>query len=947
MNVIVKLIIVLAIFIASVNGIYIKCEIHNRSTVISDLNLPSIDRVEISRRYTCIGTVFLNQGKVNKVDHIYEASDLWGDKTGNHMKARDYRIKAIDLDDQDLFVIPKGISAYFSGLKSLSVDNCNIQRVTNEDIREFPKLTFFSAGFNGITELKSNLFEHNPNIQIVNFASNQIFVIGDLFLKNAMSMRILILEDNGCILENFEMHDIWSRKVVQKELSFFCSYSMGFGVGQNSQEDQNVYGSYGPDFIPYSAYDYGNLILSDEEFINVSTHDPNFVNCSENSHLVYDANDNIVILLPKYEEDFVNSITDFGERALKKVKEFFCDKFNICSNPNEIGTVKIEEIRAKISDPCFIDQSFCDDSLPKEKFHFLSNQNLMSRFCLVFPRMCQDSVDIRRSFYQYDEIDECTDRHKIIIEKDDQPFIQFLCKIYPEFCGLPSTVIDENETKIQSDYEYGYYDGDYSQSNNEYGLEYYNGDDNSYSAYCLMNPSSLHCKGQIKPYRSNIREFQSDELQAPEGIKDFLCNIFGCAQNDEYDNYDQYEYGTDPGIWDSITCIFNPNGPECSNRMAPIANNLQQYKHRLQLDPVVLEDLFCEIYGCSTDNNDQFGYDYQSDQPSIYDIVSCFFDSNHPECATTMRASQKNLKSFVKKLQSDPAVFENFYCRIFKCPNKNNGIQFLNQLGNNQYETEHQSDPGTWDDFICYISPNKCKTKKSDITGIWITPYQKRRFANESKEESIENSTEAILTLEINQTNKTENQEKDESIELILDDETSEFEVMITTNDKDEIENEPMVSMRLNDYKYYDDEYYRYDYEYTSYEYKYEYEYTAELNDEQYYNYGIKRSIEENNETKPNIHDLDVDSSTELIDVNSTDIYNNNLTKNEEIFEAEPVEHHTEDEDKIQNLPIYSTQFIQSRLNNNPEYDEYESYDYDSYYYYGYDEYSDNYNSYY
>lgn len=100
------------------------------------------------------------------------------------------------------YYVPSGIAENFKNVKVLVIAYTGLKAITQADLRPLKKLQNLYIDNNRLTSLDSDLFEHNPNIEYMNLASNQILTIGSSTFEPLKSLQALDFADNICYSKN-------------------------------------------------------------------------------------------------------------------------------------------------------------------------------------------------------------------------------------------------------------------------------------------------------------------------------------------------------------------------------------------------------------------------------------------------------------------------------------------------------------------------------------------------------------------------------------------------------------------------------------------------------------------------------------------------------------------------------------------------------------------------
>lgn len=94
---------------------------------------------------------------------------------------------------------PKGIGSMFPSLKSISLENGNLFRITKEDLKQFPDALILVYSYNNIQYLETDLFIYNTKIEGAYFTNNKIIQISPkLGLEKLPSFVAFTIDNNMC-----------------------------------------------------------------------------------------------------------------------------------------------------------------------------------------------------------------------------------------------------------------------------------------------------------------------------------------------------------------------------------------------------------------------------------------------------------------------------------------------------------------------------------------------------------------------------------------------------------------------------------------------------------------------------------------------------------------------------------------------------------------------------
>ncbi|CRK91140.1 CLUMA_CG004826, isoform A [Clunio marinus] len=159
----------------------------------------------IGELYNCDATV-IHTGNPNVLEAV----------RGNHSAGlNNYLVQSINMNDysHQLRQLPSNIYQFFPSLVEINVRNSGLMSITADDLQPFPLLFVLGVTDNNITHLDGNLFQHTPNLRMVNFMNNRIETVGPGLLDGLEPLRQLgsavIFWNNVCIDESaFYREDI-------------------------------------------------------------------------------------------------------------------------------------------------------------------------------------------------------------------------------------------------------------------------------------------------------------------------------------------------------------------------------------------------------------------------------------------------------------------------------------------------------------------------------------------------------------------------------------------------------------------------------------------------------------------------------------------------------------------------------------------------------------------
>lgn len=118
----------------------------------------------------------------------------------SHLKGKTSKdVQTINIENSTLTSLPKSIDKSFPNLKGIRVSKSRLTAIRSDDLKPFPQLRVLCLWANLLTALDGNLFVNNPNLEFVNFGSNQIRNVGPKFFSPLTKLVAAYFEDNACI----------------------------------------------------------------------------------------------------------------------------------------------------------------------------------------------------------------------------------------------------------------------------------------------------------------------------------------------------------------------------------------------------------------------------------------------------------------------------------------------------------------------------------------------------------------------------------------------------------------------------------------------------------------------------------------------------------------------------------------------------------------------------
>lgn len=112
---------------------------------------------------------------------------------------QDKKVTYLDINEQTVHYLPKGIENFFPLLERLSIVSAELESVKSDNLKPFGHLQTINLKNNKITTLDNNLFEFNPEITTLWFSHNQLKHIGADILTPLKKLSYADFSSNECV----------------------------------------------------------------------------------------------------------------------------------------------------------------------------------------------------------------------------------------------------------------------------------------------------------------------------------------------------------------------------------------------------------------------------------------------------------------------------------------------------------------------------------------------------------------------------------------------------------------------------------------------------------------------------------------------------------------------------------------------------------------------------
>jgi Leucine-rich repeat (LRR) protein len=184
-----KTLLVLAILIATINAINIECEFKTRFWWY-----------QFGQLYTCeVKSIELTGSHlVETVAGIHRSG-----KSNDDVKQIWFGYKYLC----GINYIPQNIHKHFPSIIGiLFYNNCTIQSLTGDELKDYVNLEWFDINRNSIERIPGNLFENNRKLKAVGFENNNITNVGYKLLSGLEHLTSASFAGNKCTNEFFHLN---------------------------------------------------------------------------------------------------------------------------------------------------------------------------------------------------------------------------------------------------------------------------------------------------------------------------------------------------------------------------------------------------------------------------------------------------------------------------------------------------------------------------------------------------------------------------------------------------------------------------------------------------------------------------------------------------------------------------------------------------------------------
>jgi hypothetical protein len=120
--------------------------------------------------------------------------------TGYHQGIKDNdQVIGFHSNKKNVQFIPKNLDKFFKNIKNIDIVYGRVKEIHQSDLKPFPKLVYCGFMDNDIEVIENDLFDFNPDLELVSFWNNQILIIGSAVFDKIPKLKWLYLDSNRCI----------------------------------------------------------------------------------------------------------------------------------------------------------------------------------------------------------------------------------------------------------------------------------------------------------------------------------------------------------------------------------------------------------------------------------------------------------------------------------------------------------------------------------------------------------------------------------------------------------------------------------------------------------------------------------------------------------------------------------------------------------------------------
>jgi len=176
------LFLIVAVFASSSQGVILNC------------------RYAVQVYWWQLQEIYVYHCHVTRIDESDSTTAVTGVQ-GTHFEGFDFEdVQGLEINNQPEFSqIFTNIEDFFPNLIAMRFENGNLSTISSEDLRPFPNLWRLNVVQQSLTALDGNLFQHNPDLEIISFQHNQITNVGHGLLSGLNRLIWGDFRNNNCV----------------------------------------------------------------------------------------------------------------------------------------------------------------------------------------------------------------------------------------------------------------------------------------------------------------------------------------------------------------------------------------------------------------------------------------------------------------------------------------------------------------------------------------------------------------------------------------------------------------------------------------------------------------------------------------------------------------------------------------------------------------------------
>lgn len=110
-----------------------------------------------------------------------------------------YHVEHLTVVRENLSFVPQNIDLFMPNIRSIMFKNGNLNKISAEDLRQFPQLEVLSIIYNRLVSIDGNLFMDTPYLRYISFEGNAIRNVGQDLVTYLYDLEYLSFRRNLCV----------------------------------------------------------------------------------------------------------------------------------------------------------------------------------------------------------------------------------------------------------------------------------------------------------------------------------------------------------------------------------------------------------------------------------------------------------------------------------------------------------------------------------------------------------------------------------------------------------------------------------------------------------------------------------------------------------------------------------------------------------------------------